>query len=45
MLATPKPAPFVAQVDQVPEVVRQTAENGLDWLLDVVEKTFGRLTQ
>ena len=45
MLATPKPGPLVAQAEQVPEVVRKTAEDGLDWLLNVVEKTFGRLTQ
>jgi hypothetical protein len=29
---------LVAQADQVPDVVRETAKNGLNWLLDVVEK-------
>jgi penicillin-binding protein 1A len=49
MLATPKPAPAVAQADttapSVPEAVGQKAQDGLDWLLDRIERTFGRLTQ
>ncbi len=50
MLATPKPAPAVAQADtaspsSVPEAVGRKAQDGLDWLLDTIERTFGRLTQ
>jgi hypothetical protein len=29
----------------VPEAVGQKAQDGLDWLLDRIERTFGRLTQ
>lgn len=54
MLATPKPAPVVAQVQPRPRdlssgkaagAAAEAARDGLGWLLDTVEKTFGRLTQ
>jgi penicillin-binding protein 1A len=51
MLATPKgeppPAaePQIASAGAVPRVAVDAARDGLGWLLDTVERTFGRMTQ
>jgi penicillin-binding protein 1A len=50
MLATPKAEPPPAPEPQVaaaavPRVAVEAARDGLGWLLDTVERTFGRMTQ
>ena len=47
MLATPKPsAAMVAErTPEPPQIGGVKVQDGLDWLLDTISRTFGRLTQ